>query len=202
MPRLLEDDAFLHFDPCTIEFPDCSSRNIVAVLGFFWWGINIVQVGPTEWLTNALFMTGVPTTTTRIEEACAAHKADVVVPFRKHPDTDNCFDVGRRMDFGGNSVCLVKLNGDNVLVGNCFDCVQHLGCDCPGANMPLRDHCGFPRKPMRAQWKTPANVHGERHKNNDRGDTSHMHWKGPSSTQARETQPARTGFPDYLLSLT
>lgn len=29
-----------------------------------------------------------------------------------------------------------------------------------------------------------------------------MHWKGPSSTPARETQPALTSFSDYLLSLT
>ena len=202
-PRLLEDDAMLRFDPCTIIVPRRCSSLMVAVSGFLRPMVDYrdIQFQGSTTAGGVLFnrgcMIGVPLTDKRIVDVFASYNGNAA-PFTATDKRETKWDVARRMIRETNFVCYVKRNQDGIWVGNCDDCFKYLGYDCEGCTI-MRDQHNYFSTSLNNLRKTCSNGKGEPNKKSS-GNVNGKYWSGLTSKR-KEQQPALTTFSAYLQSL-
>ncbi|CAB9513116.1 unknown protein [Seminavis robusta] len=190
-PRLLEEDANARSDPCTIEIPRTPSVFAVAVTGFLKEGIDIVKLGEDEygkassWLCNLRHKIGVPIDERRIRMVRASLDGDSR-PFAKELSSLGCgFPdlIADSMVKMTDTVCHLQWKQGNI-VGDCEDCVKHLGYSCPGAIF-LRSKHNLLSCSLKNLRKTSANARGDVAKATARGNTNRLYRSGLSKNSKR-----------------
>ncbi|CAB9530941.1 hypothetical protein SEMRO_3120_G344200.1 [Seminavis robusta] len=207
-PRLLQEDANTRSDPCTIEIPRTSSIFAVAATGFLKEGTDVVQLGvdeygkPSSWLCNLGHKVGVPIDTRRIRMVNAAIDGDPR-PFQAELAQigldlpDSIADAMVRMT---DTVCHLQWKQGNI-VGDCQNCVKHLGYSCPGAIF-LRSKHNLLNCPLSNLRKTSANARGDVAKACARGNTKKMYQSGlPKTSKRRCLSKMLESFDAYLATL-
>ncbi|CAB9522217.1 hypothetical protein SEMRO_1279_G258820.1 [Seminavis robusta] len=207
-PRLLEEDANTRSDPCTIEIPRTASMFAVAATGFLKEGVDIVQLGvdeygrPSSWLCNLKHKVGVPIDKRRIRMINAALDGDER-PFKTELaaiglDLPDC--VANAMVRMTNTVCHLQWKQGNI-VGDCENCVKHLGYSCPGA-IWLRSRHNLLNCSLLTLRKTSANARGDAAKACGRGNTKRMYEGGlPKTSKRRCLSKMLESFDAYLGTL-
>ncbi|CAB9520107.1 hypothetical protein SEMRO_1074_G238280.1 [Seminavis robusta] len=209
-PNLLKADAFERSDPCTIEIPKTCSVLAVGLTGFVREGIDVVGIGsnesggPSSWLSNLRHRIGIPLDEQRINLIRAAYDGDER-PFlaimkqrgNKNPREDAIAD---EMMSVTKSICHLSWHSGNI-VGDCEDCVKHLGYSCPGA-VWLRSSHGLLHASVNTLTKTSANASGSVAKSDSRGNWRLLYESGLSTRNKRRCLPKMLhGFEDYLSTL-
>ncbi|CAB9498447.1 hypothetical protein SEMRO_38_G023780.1 [Seminavis robusta] len=212
IPALLRDDAFARSDPCTIEIPRSASVLAVAVAGYYREGLDIIPLGrdgddrPSSWIANLHHKIGVPLDERRRLLIAASLDGDTR-PFMKSlthrlgkpPLQDSIADA---MVSATVSVCHLSWKDGNI-VGDCEECVKHLGYNCPAA-IYLRSRHGLLDDTVENLRKTNANRNGTVVKSDARGSTKGMYTSGLSRTGSkRRCLPKMLNtFESYLGTLT
>ncbi|CAB9502987.1 hypothetical protein SEMRO_152_G069560.1 [Seminavis robusta] len=208
-PRLLEEDANSRSDPCTIEIPRTASVFAVGVTGFVQEGHDIVELGkneygkPSSWLANISYKIGVPIDQARIRRVRASMEGDKEF-FEQLcksqgfvPTADMLADMMMRAT---TTVCHLEWKQGNI-VGDCQDCVKHLGYSCPGAIF-LRSKHNLLTCSLEILRKTDANARGDAAKAFSRGNSKRLYQSGLSrNTKRRCRSKMLHSFDGYLATL-
>ncbi|CAB9502614.1 hypothetical protein SEMRO_141_G065910.1 [Seminavis robusta] len=206
--KLLKEDAFSRGDPCTIEIPRSCSVIAVGLCGFLQESVDLVELGtdeqgrPASWLANFRFKIGCPLDSRRLDLVRASLDGDIR-PFIKKI-SDGYFDpppaqLADDMILATSTVCHLQRKGGNI-VGDCEDCVKHLGYSCPGA-IYLRSKHNLLDASLETLRKTSANARGAVSKASARGSTRKMYQSGLSSHKRRCVPKMLETLEAYLESL-
>ncbi|CAB9511381.1 unknown protein [Seminavis robusta] len=209
-PKLLLEDANSRSDPCTIAIPSTGSIFAVAVTGFLREAVDVVELGKDEygrassWLCNLGRKIGVPLNDRRIRLVQASSLDGDKRPFEDEirstggyvlPDT-----VANLMMTTTKTVCHLQWKEGNI-VGDCENCVKHLGYNCPGA-IYLRSKHNLLTCRLELLRKTNANARGDLSKASARGNTKKLYESGLSASTKRRCLPKMLEtFDAYLCTL-
>ncbi|CAB9499962.1 hypothetical protein SEMRO_72_G040050.1 [Seminavis robusta] len=208
-PKLLKEDAHARADPCTIEIPRTSSLLAVAVTGFMQEGIDVIELGndeygnPSSWMCNLRNKIGVPLDKNRVRMVQAALDGDVR-PFEERYKNTALMSLpdilANTIVSTTRNVCHLQWKQGNI-VGDCEDCVKHLGYSCPGA-IYLRSKHGLLQCKVEVLRKSSANARGDAAKACARGNTTGLYKSGLSRTSKRRclSKMIET-FDSYLATL-
>lgn len=198
---LLKRDALERCDPCTVNYPSFSSKGMTAITGFMKIGTDLVEAAGVGWISNLRWNIGVPLDTARIKRIFSAY-VGVTSIFKEDLINKTELDLAFKIISVTNGVCLLRLNVDGVVAGNCDNCMKNLGCECEAATL-LRDHLSHLRCPLSTLIKVPADARGGVHKAVHSGNLDNVCFSGHSldGRTQREVRPALTSFNDYLASL-
>ncbi|CAB9525843.1 hypothetical protein SEMRO_1736_G294380.1 [Seminavis robusta] len=208
-PRLLQEDSHNRSDPCTIEIPKTSSVLAVGLTGFLQDGIDVVELGrdefghPASWLANIRYKIGVPIDRSRIRLIQASLDGD------QGPFTKKLLEQGKSvredqvadaMIRTTRTVCHLQWKQGNI-VGDCEDCIKHLGYSCPGAIF-LRSKHGLLHTTLEVLRKSDANSRGDAAKAVARGNNKRMYESGLCSSKKRRCKSKMIeSFDAYLGTL-
>ncbi|CAB9521365.1 hypothetical protein SEMRO_1188_G250620.1 [Seminavis robusta] len=202
---LLREDSHCRGDPCTILIPRTCSTLMVAVTGFVREGVDIIEMGrdafgnPTGWLGNLHHRIGIPLDSARVRLITAAVDGDAR-PFQRTSPNATKDLVADAMVSVTSSVCHLQIK-DGSIVGDCDDCMKHLGYNCPCACY-LRSKFGMLEKELEALRKTNSTSKGYAVKAECRGSTKRMYQSGLSKGTKRRCLPKMLeSFETYLSTL-
>ncbi|CAB9523733.1 hypothetical protein SEMRO_1450_G273740.1 [Seminavis robusta] len=205
---LLREDANTRGDPCTILVPTTCSPLMVSVTGFVREGIDIIEMGIDEtgnatggWLGNLRHRIGIPLDADRVRMITAAIDGDER-HFRRIYSGTTSDVIADAMVSATNTVCHLQWK-DGSIVGDCDDCVKHLGYNCPCACY-LRSKFGLLEMHLEGLRKTNSTAHGTVVRAPSRGSTKRMYKSGLSSSNAnkRRCLPQMLDtFESYLATL-
>jgi len=143
MPAMLEEEALLRSDPCTIEIPRWCDNLCLVVHTLYKAGRDVLVRKtdadgiPNSWTIALCHNVGRQITGTDLYLLDMAEQGNVN-PFlnackEKKPNCTKA-DVASSMVERTRGYCRVRIRDDGIIVGDCEECVKHLGYRCPAVN--------------------------------------------------------------------
>lgn len=137
---------------------------------------DIVALGGDEvedYLCNLRCMIGVPITDERMRLVAAANNG---VDNSFVADSENSLPgtVAKRMVDVAKTTCYIERNDDGIWIGDCEDCHERLGRNCPEALWVRSKHNQLD-KPLEVLRKVPADKNGDPAQSTGRGNYTGCH---------------------------